>query len=107
MRDLTRRESLQRGKVPISGRYAGATWIGRSLSVERWFAERAASLSRGAESEEEAWLSAWGVVSEKGKKGERKEGCESYAGSALIVGGVREVGSGEGGRSRGALRLRL
>ena len=74
MRDLVRRSSFGSSQVGAgAGGYAGAMTVGRSLSVERWFAERAASLSRGAESEEE-WSSAWGIVKkEKDTRGERKE----------------------------------
>ena len=61
------------------------------MSVERWFAERAASLARGAESEEE-WSSAWGIVKkEKDTRGERKEESGSYAGRMQGVGGVRDA----------------
>ena len=75
LRDLVRRGSGRRSEVG-SGleSYAGAAIVGRSLSVDKWFSERALSLARGAESEEEEWLSAWGVVpKEKGRRGEVKE----------------------------------
>ena len=93
LRDLVRRGSGRRSEVGSGlGSYAGAAIVGRSLSVDKWFSERALSLARGAESEEEEWLSAWGVVpKEKGRRGEVKEG-ESYAGRSLLVRDARDTG---------------
>ena len=76
--------------------------VGRTLSVERWFAERAVSLARGADSEEE-WSSAWGIdKKEKARRAERKEEGGSYAG---VVGCFPDVrgkfgGLGDGGQAR-------
>ena len=99
MRDLVRRSSFGSREVGAgAGSYAGAMTVGRSLSVDKWFEERAASLARGAESEEE-WSSAWGIV--KKHKGREMVESGSYAGTMQTVGGVRDVGVRTGGWADG------
>ena len=106
LKDLARRSSFRsREGCAGTGSYAGAMMVGRTLSVERWFAERAVSLGRGADSEEE-WSSAWGIdKKEKDRRVEWKEEGGSYAGSMQVVGCVQDVrgkfgGVGDGGQAR-------
>lgn len=106
LRDLVRRGSCRRREVgPVMESYAGAVMVGRSASVEKWFSERAFSLARGAESEEDDWLTAWGVAPKnKGMTEKKGKECESYGGRSLLVsGGVRDAGAGPGGMTVDAL----
>ena len=78
--DLDRREAV----AAVKGGYAGTVMLGRSLSVERWFSERASSLRRGAESDED-WSLAWGADSKvKLGKDEVVGEVKSYAGSSHV-----------------------
>ena len=101
MRDLVRRSSFGSREVGVgAGFYGGEMTVGRSLSAEKWFAERAASLARGAESEEE-WSSAWGIVKKEKHKGRESMENGSYAGKRQVVGGATEVGMRGGGWADG------
>ena len=78
--DLDRREAV----AGVNGGYAGTVMLGRSLSVERWFSERASSLRRGAESDED-WSLAWGADSKvKLGREEVKDEVKTYAGSSHV-----------------------
>ena len=80
--DLDRREAVT--AVNLNGGYAGTVMLGRSLSVERWFSERASSLRRGAESDED-WSLAWGADSKvKLGREEVKGEVKTYAGSSHV-----------------------
>lgn len=80
-RGLVRGGAVAREEIGLgAGSYAGvgATFTKRTLSVDRWFSERAASLARGAES----GVMAWGIARKgkedqmvRGKKRREGKGC--------------------------------
>ena len=98
-RSVGRTRICERGVGTVAGSYSGtgASMLGRTQSVDKWFAERACSLARGAEESEEEWLSAWGIDRKKkgdGGKERGKDGDGTYAGMAHVP-----FRNGDGGAS--------